>query len=290
MPDFPLLNSSQPLGLLEQSTRGDETVKFPIRRGWTNLDVPLSWTELTKPITHGSAILFFFSQQFGDISQNIKCSFQFVKWRNIVKHGEIVILIPIALFFRVIAPTIPLWLMHTHKFSRNTLVPPQTTHGGTLCSWVGWTKFWVEEGAGRERKRLFCIADWFASKSDSVWLVAIGSLGRRGSVWWVHADFWQNRSQLRGLSAVCASHHGCVSLTGLVREVWSGGVLHQCWVIRAHPFWFEESRVIKLLRRGRRRKMSSSADGSISHSGAVGHTLSFSTLQLHQAPSDVRPH
>lgn len=90
-------------------------------------------------------------------------------------------------------------------------MPPQTTHGGTLCSWVGWSIYlfylfiFVFWGGGRLTENWsdflqYAFAVRFVMKP--VWLVAIGSLegvllfGKR---LWI---FWQSHSQLQGQNAV----------------------------------------------------------------------------------------
>lgn len=110
----------------------------------------------------------------------------------------------------------------THAFARNTLVPPQTTHGGTLCSWVGWTIF--GRGGGWPRvEATFCgavlLSDLFWNLSDSRRLAhmeGVALFGKRPRI------FWQNRSQLQGQNVVCV----CFSLRQCkfdVMEIWWEG-------------------------------------------------------------------
>lgn len=219
---------------MEHSTRGDETVKFPIRRGWTNLDVLLSWTEpqLLKhfrpnllPMALRLHFIFYIPQPFGGISQNIKCSFRFIlsplNWRRIVKHGEIVILFPIALF-RVMFSTIPSGSCthtHLHKKKQHTthsclLEPPMEEH-----SVLGWGEPFFFFGGGwggwpRAEATSFavlcCCLDLFWNVSDLRRLAhaeGVALFGKRLRI------FWQNCSQLQGQNVVVRLLlWGCVSL------------------------------------------------------------------------------
>lgn len=196
--------------------------------------------------------IFFIPQPFGGISQNIKCSFRFIlsplNWRRIVKHGEIVILFPIALF-RVMFSTIPSGSCthtHLHKKKQHTthsclLEPPMEEH-----SVLGWGEpfFFLVGGGGadRERKRLLlrcCVAvlicfemcltcgDWLTRKAWHCLVNACGFFGKT-----VHSC--RDRMWL----CVCFSEAVWVWCHGDLK----GGqpvVLHQCWVIRTHLLSFQ---------------------------------------------------
>ena len=121
-------------------------------------------------------------------------------------------------------------LTHLHE-TQNTLVPLQTTHGGTLCSWVGWTIF--GRGGGWPRaEATFCgavlLSDLLWNLSDSLWLAHVEGAALFGKHPWI---FWQNHSQLQGQNVVCVSLWVCLSLMsrrldGRRGQPW---VLHHCW-------------------------------------------------------------
>lgn len=178
--------------------------------------------------------ILFYSAIWWHFSEEYHIFLSVPNWRNIVKHREIVILFPLH-YLGWWFPLFPLTHAHTHLHeTHNTLVPPQTTHGGTLCSWVGWTIF--GRGGGWPRaEATFCgavlLSDLFWNLSDSRRLAhmeGVAAFGKRPRI------FWQNRSQLQGQNVVCVSLWGCASLMswrfdGGVGCAVGGGVRLECY-------------------------------------------------------------
>lgn len=117
--------------------------------------------------------------------------------------------------------------------THNTLVPPQTTHGGTLCTWVGWSIFLGEEGAVWELKWLsagLCLlSDLFWNLSDLQRLAHTEGVVLFGKGLWI---FWQNRG------ACCSLLFGLMSWRFDGKRV-PPEELHQCWVTWTHLFLFQ---------------------------------------------------
>ncbi len=115
--------------------------------------------------------------------------------------------------FRVMVSTIPSGsCTHICTKTHNTLVPPQTTHGGTLCSWVGWAIFvggggWP--GAEATFSGAVLLSDLFWNLSDSRRLAHVEGVVVFGKCPLI---FWQNHSQLWGRNVVCLPLRSCVSL------------------------------------------------------------------------------
>lgn len=133
-------------------------------------------------------------QHFNGIIQDAKDSFQFTPHPPTQTYAASLNTEKNVILFQLHYlgfPPLPLAHAQTHLHeTHNTFVPPQTTHGGTLCSWVGWNIFLGEEGADWELKQLCCFAvlicfetcltcgDWLMRKAGCSLVNACGFFGK----------------------------------------------------------------------------------------------------------------